>query len=322
MPAFHLVSIPLHGQQVAALPAAPPLLLDAVPAGPQFMPAPVQQQQQYQQAQTLSAAPPGPAVRPPQLVALPAVPLAPLPAPCGLPPRPLSQQHQMSSAQQQREAVTMRPLYAGPRPAHLVRCSPSSSPPARINSLLLRVWLGFNLLNKPPFPLDMQRTMHMLPPGYHPAYPPPPHCWAPPVPSQPPCPAAAPHTAPAPPRPPTAPPFNFLGPHLGPPGRDDWPSAVGGQQPPPVPATGACRHVGAVPCLPDSLVGRDGVPPSPKRLNPAAATFCPGQPGLPAQAAEPEASAPQAAVAAQVQRLVSAGPPVAMPPVVSPGRGV
>lgn len=123
VPAACLVSIPLHGPHPAAPCASPPPLLlpTAAPVGPQLMPA-IHQQLLQQPALPLGAPPQRLAAMPPQhAVSLPLA-MAPAPAFGSMVPRPLSQQqHQMPSEQQQREAVTMRPLYAGPRPTHPVR---------------------------------------------------------------------------------------------------------------------------------------------------------------------------------------------------------
>lgn len=133
VPAIRLVSVPLHRQQAAELPRVPPHLLEPVqgPIGPQFMPAASQLPQQYAQVHipALPQLPPAglllpqvasveaPLAGPPM-----ALPLAHAPARGASPPPPLPQQHHMPSAQQQHEAVTMRPLYARPRPTLLVRC--------------------------------------------------------------------------------------------------------------------------------------------------------------------------------------------------------
>ncbi len=123
VPAACLVSIPLHGQHPAASCASPPPLLlpTAAPVGPQLMPA-IHQQLLQQQAQPLGAPLQRLAAMPQQHAASLPLAMAPAPAIGSMAPRPLSpQQHLMPSEQQQREAVTMRPLYAGPRPAHPVR---------------------------------------------------------------------------------------------------------------------------------------------------------------------------------------------------------
>ena len=121
-PATSLVSIPLHQpllvQQPLSLPGAQ---YAAVP--PQAQPA-APRPQAPQAAAAAALAQQGPSGRP----SLP--PNAAQPAPVPAPAQQLHhlqhqhQQHQqqmMPSSQQQREAVTMRPLYAVPRPTHVVR---------------------------------------------------------------------------------------------------------------------------------------------------------------------------------------------------------
>lgn len=164
----------------------------------------------------------------------------------------------------------------------------------------------------------LQHPVHMLPPGYHPSCPQPPHGWALPGPSEPLQPCAAPPIAPAAPHPPVPPPYHYLSPHLHP-ALCTWPPAEGERQPPPAPAPVPAPPVpaGDLTFLPDALLVHDGEPACLKRLNPAAATFCPGQQGQLGLAAVFEPSAPQAAVPAPVQGSTPSGRPVAMPPVVS-----
>ena len=115
--ATSLVSIPLHQPLVVTQPTAPGqqqyMPGAAQPAVAPLPPEP--HEPSATQAVPQAYAPLGASV--PQAAAQQLLPPQPMTLPQQLP----LPQHQMASQQQQREAVTMRPLYAGPRPAYLVR---------------------------------------------------------------------------------------------------------------------------------------------------------------------------------------------------------
>ena len=110
-PASGLISIPLH-QAAAAIGGAPPGAPD--PHLPLYAPSPAAAGQQLLAQQGPAAQLQPPPARPP-------LPIRPAMQPPPAAPAPEPAAPQLPSMQQQREAVTMRPLYAGPRPPHLVR---------------------------------------------------------------------------------------------------------------------------------------------------------------------------------------------------------